>query len=70
MLEYVQRCDRLMPEPLAAHYFRQLVDAVAYMHAQVKLHMMPRNTELEHERMTLGSDNKYKVPWEDGWAMS
>ncbi len=33
MLDFINRCGGQLPEPLAAHYFRQLVDALGAMHA-------------------------------------
>jgi len=33
MLDFINRCGGRLPEPMAAHYFRQLVDALGAMHA-------------------------------------
>lgn len=34
MLDFINRCGGRLPEPLAAFYFRQLLDALGAMHAR------------------------------------
>ena len=55
LLDYIEQCNRQMPEELALHYFRQLLDAVAYLHATGIAHrdLKPENCMIDLRSHTL-----------------
>ena len=55
LLDYIEQCNRRMPEELALHYFRQLLDAVAYLHATGIAHrdLKPENCMIDLRTHTL-----------------
>lgn len=55
LLDFVESCSRRVPEEVAVHFFRQLLEAVVYMHKMGVAHrdLKPENCMIDLQTHTL-----------------